>query len=61
MEASYTLDDARTLFPDLVEEARVTHHPVYITDDGGEPVVAIVGMQWLEECEKLMADSHTPA
>ena len=61
MDASYTLDDARTLFPDLVEEARVTHHPVYITDDGGEPVVAIVGMQWLEECEKLMAASGSPA
>ncbi|GAA1962905.1 type II toxin-antitoxin system prevent-host-death family antitoxin [Catenulispora subtropica] len=56
MEARYTLDDARTLFPDLVEEARVTHRPVYITDDAGEPVVAVVGLRWLEECEKLMAD-----
>jgi PHD/YefM family antitoxin component YafN of YafNO toxin-antitoxin module len=55
MEAAYTLDDARMLLPDLIEEARVTRHPVYVTDDGGEPVVAIVGMQWLEECEKLMA------
>ena len=58
MEAAYTLDAARMLFPDLVEEARVTHHPVYVTDDTGEPVVAIVGMQWLEECEKLMAASR---
>lgn len=57
MEAAYTLDDARTLFPDLVEEARATRHPVYVTDDDGEPVVAIVDMQWLEECEKLIAAS----
>lgn len=55
MEAAYTLDDARALFPDLVEEARVTRHPVYVTDETGEPVVAIVDMRWLEECEKLMA------
>lgn len=61
MEASYTLDDARLLLPDLIEEARVTHHPVYITDDNGEPVVAVVGMQWLEECRKLMADAPAPA
>jgi prevent-host-death family protein len=61
MEASYTLDDARTLFPDLVEEARVTQRPVFITDDGGEPVVALVGMRWLEACEKLLADNSAPA
>ena len=61
MEAAYTLDDARTLFPDMVEEARVTRHPVYVTDDAGEPVVAIVDMSWLEECEKLMAQSGMPA
>lgn len=61
MEAAYTLDDARALFPDLVEEARLTRHPVYVTDDAGEPVVAIVGIQWLEECEKLMAASGSPA
>ena len=54
MEAVYTLDDARALFPDLVEEARVTRRPVYVTDEGGEPVVAIVDMGWLEECQKLM-------
>ena len=57
MEAAYTLDDARTLFPDLVEEARATRRPVYVTDDRGEPVVAIVDLAWLEECEKLLADS----
>lgn len=61
MEAAYTLDDARMLFPDLVEEARATGHPVYVTDDDGEPVVAIVGMEWLEECEKLMAASGSPS
>ncbi|MBS2532437.1 type II toxin-antitoxin system prevent-host-death family antitoxin [Catenulispora sp. NF23] len=61
MEAAYTLDDARALFPDLVEEARLTRHPVYVTDEAGEPVVAIVGMRWLEECEKLLAQSGSPA
>ena len=61
MEAAYTLDDARTLFPDLVEQARVTRRPVYVTDDRGEPVVAVVDMGWLEECEKLMADSGASA
>ena len=56
-EATYSLDDARVLFPDLVEEARVTRRPVYITEDD-EPVVAIVGLDWLEECERLMAKCH---
>ncbi|NUP47893.1 MAG: type II toxin-antitoxin system prevent-host-death family antitoxin [Catenulispora sp.] len=56
-EATYTLDDARALFPDLVEEARVTRRPVYVTEDD-EPVVAIVGLEWLEECERLMAACH---
>jgi prevent-host-death family protein len=60
MEAAYTVDDARALFPDMVEEARATHHPVYVTDDAGEPVVAIVDMLWLERCEKLMAASGAP-
>ncbi|WP_344667225.1 type II toxin-antitoxin system prevent-host-death family antitoxin [Catenulispora yoronensis] len=59
MEATYSLDDARALFPDLVEEARVTRRPVYVTDDD-EPVVAIVGVQWLEECERIMAERRTP-
>src|SRR4051794_3098031 len=54
MEAAYTLDDARVLFPDLVEEARATRRPVLITDDG-EPVVALVDAQWLEDCERLKA------
>ena len=57
MEAAYTLDDARVLFPDLVEEARLTRRPVLITEDG-EPVVAIVDVQWLEDCERLMAEQH---
>jgi hypothetical protein len=57
MEAAYTLDDARVLFPDLVEEARVTRRPVLVADDG-EPVVAIIDVQWLEDCERLMAERH---
>ena len=54
MEPAYTVDDARVLFPDLVEEARATHRPVLVLDDG-EPVAAIVDMEWLEDCERLMA------
>ncbi|MFD0638374.1 hypothetical protein ACFQ9X_49260 [Catenulispora yoronensis] len=42
-----------------MEEARVTRRPVYVTDDD-EPVVAIVGVQWLEECERIMAERRTP-
>ncbi|MBW8804949.1 MAG: hypothetical protein AUG49_18500 [Catenulispora sp. 13_1_20CM_3_70_7] len=59
MEAAYTLDDARVLFPDLVEEARATGRPVLITDDG-EPVAALVDVQWLEDCERLKAGRQSP-
>ncbi len=55
MEAAYTLEDARVIFPDLVEEARATGRPVVLTDDG-EPVAAIVSIELLEAYQS--AASH---
>jgi hypothetical protein len=52
MSDTCTVEDARVILPDLIEQVRVLARPVVLTGDGDEPVAALVPAAWLD---KVMA------
>lgn len=56
MSDTCSVDDARVILPDLIEEVRALSRPVVLTDGDEEPVAALVPAAWLD---RLPAGAET--
>lgn len=54
MSDTCTVEDARVILPDLIEQVRVLARPVVLTAEGDEPVAALVPAAWVD---RLLAEA----
>jgi PHD/YefM family antitoxin component YafN of YafNO toxin-antitoxin module len=48
MSDTCSVDDARVILPDLIEQVRALSRPVVLTAEDEEPVAVLVPAEWLD-------------
>jgi hypothetical protein len=59
MSDTCSVDDARVILPDLIEQVRALSRPVVLTADDDEPVAVLVPAEWLDRLTAVAGSVRT--